>query len=118
MTTDDPAQRERELVERMKRSLWPGRVQRHPDGREDIWLVGESVELEGSCPSTELVVRFRLVEKPGVLYGWRHPVWHPEDPDWTILFAHFDEAAITRTSRGYQPGADGVIWLPNFSDSF
>lgn len=84
-----------------------------------MWLVGESVALEGTYPGTQLVVRFRLVGDPGVLYGWRHPVWaDPDDDDWTLLFTHFDEAAQTRTGGGYDADADGTVWLPNFFDSF
>jgi hypothetical protein len=44
----DPTQHEQELLDEMKRSLWPGRTQIHPDGREDIWLVGKESEKFGS----------------------------------------------------------------------
>lgn len=116
---NSPDQEEQRLVAAMRESLIPGRVQTFPDGREEIWLVGETAELEGIFPETQLVVQFRLVGEPDVVYGWKHPIWtDPDDSDRSLLFMHFDEAAQTRAGRGGEADAAGVVWLPNFFDSF
>jgi hypothetical protein len=83
----------------------------------------DEVRMEGGGLDVEIVVLFRVDERPGRVFGWRIPVWptptpDPDDPDtgpegWPFLLAiHLYEARDLNVPRATgDPDADGITWV-------
>jgi hypothetical protein len=65
----------------------------------------ESVELEGCCPHTALVLLFRLVDHPDLLFGQRNPIWPAESADPGFCAAQFEIYLMEDVGRALKRAA-------------
>ena len=83
----------------------------------------DDVRMDGDGLDVEIVVLFRVDERPGRLFGWRMPVWPTPTPDahdsytgpegWADLLVvelWEDRDLLLPTTTG-APDPDGVTWL-------
>jgi hypothetical protein len=83
----------------------------------------DDVRMEGDGLDVEIVVLFRVQERPGRLFGWREPVWPTPTPDpddsytgpegWADLLVielWEDRGLVVPRTTG-APDPDGVTWL-------
>jgi hypothetical protein len=83
----------------------------------------DEVRMEGGGLDVEIVVLFRVDERPGRVFGWRIPVWptpapDPDDPDtgpegWPFLLAiELCEARDLHVPLATgDPDAGGITWV-------
>lgn len=79
----------------------------------------EALSLEGEGLDVEIVVLFRLADRPGARFGSRWQLWpspHPDDyegtPEWGTLLPTFIAIDVAEPSRlAGQPDAGGIIWI-------
>jgi hypothetical protein len=83
----------------------------------------DDVRMEGDGLDVEIVVLFRVDERPGRVFGWRMPVWPTPTPDpddyytgpegWADLLAielREDRDLVVPRTTG-DPDPDGITWL-------
>jgi hypothetical protein len=83
----------------------------------------DDVRMEGDGPDVEIVVLFRVDERPGRVFGWRMPVWPTPTPDpeddytgpegWADLLVvelWEDRDLVVPKATG-DADADGITWL-------
>jgi hypothetical protein len=83
----------------------------------------DDVRMEGDGLDVEIVVLFRVDERPGRVFGWRMPVWptptpDPDDPytgpeGWADLLAIelWEVRGLDVPRTAGDPDADGVTWV-------
>ena len=80
MTTDERAEFGDAVLAELRELLDPARRYKSlHGGREQHGVVG-SVESEDSGTEQGIVLLLRDLNRPGCLFGWRSPVWWPDDP--------------------------------------